>query len=48
MSDQENVIINDEVVPKEKLQEIKNDLPNNERLVEIKKDEFRKIERMNG
>ena len=48
MNDDKNVTINDEEVSKEKLQEIKENLPNNERLVEVDKNEFRKIERMNG
>ena len=46
--DGNKVTINGKEVSIEKLQEIKNTLPNNERLVEVDKNEFRKIERMNG
>lgn len=42
------ITINDEVVTKEKLQEVKEDLPNNERLTEVNPGEFRKLTRMNG
>lgn len=48
MSDQEKLTINDEEVTPQKLQEIKENLPPNEKLVEVDKNAYRKLERMNG
>ena len=44
----ETVTINDKHIPKEKLQEVKDNLKNSERLAEVKPGEFRKLDRMNG
>lgn len=45
---EETVIVNDKEIPKEKLQEVRDELKPSERLAEVKPGEFKKLNRMNG
>lgn len=42
----EEVTLNDNPITKEQLEETKNNLPNNERIVEVEDGKFRKLTRM--
>ena len=46
MSDQ--VKLDEQVVTKEELKQIKEDLPNNQRIVEVEQEEFKTVTRMRG
>jgi|LSQX01.1.fsa_nt_gb hypothetical protein len=46
MSDQ--VKLDEKVVTKEELKQIKEDLPNNQRIVEVEQEEFKTVTRMRG